>query len=466
MTLDPPHSWMEAEAGVAADVASRVRALRRLRGGEGGDGGAGPKKIVIIASTSRAGSSIFAEMLRHSRRLLHFPGEVNPAFVLNGHAHPLAQTGSDALRRGFVSPLGTAESLRRDLAEEAGRFAGDGKAPPLPDRESVWRFAIDLACRLTLQWPSLHFSGEEVHDWLRATLHTLEREQGWEPGYFPSVQLFHAIFLAEVRRHRPLVNPRFYDLDRELLARFHGEVPPAEGSPGPVLIEEPPFITISPWEAASSSHLGEMPVVMKSPSLVYRFDFLEELFPQSEIRLLHLTRNAAASINGLVDGWQYPGFHARRVPVPLSIQGYSHLPGGREWWKFDLPPEWEKMARSPLTEVCAFQWRSATAAVLAHLEARPDRRAGLLRIRFEDLMGDRNARESVWNAIDSWLEVSPDPSLRAFVDGEAPPMMATTRPRSRRWFARVDLLDPLIRTAEVGELMERMGYDPDPRTWE
>lgn len=42
--------------------------------------------------------------------------------------------------------------------------------------------------------------------------------------------------------------------------------------------------------------------------------------------------------------------------------------------------------------------------------------------------------------------------------------MATSAPRSRRWFERAELLGPVLRRPDVVETAERLGY-PDPRSW-
>ena len=41
--------------------------------------------------------------------------------------------------------------------------------------------------------------------------------------------------------------------------------------------------------------------MIKTPSNAYRLPFIQALFPSARIRILHLVRNPAASINGLIE---------------------------------------------------------------------------------------------------------------------------------------------------------------------
>ncbi|MBW3644267.1 MAG: sulfotransferase, partial [Actinobacteria bacterium] len=107
------------------------------------------------------------------------------------------------------------------------------------------------------------------------------------------------------------------------------DVPPAEGPPGEALVEMPPFVLVSPWRRPSPAELATLPLVLATPRNSFRLDFLRSLFPAARLRVVHLTRNPAASINGLVDGWHHRGFFNCRVGRRLAIRGYT-----------DRYPEW------------------------------------------------------------------------------------------------------------------------------
>ncbi len=131
-----------------------------------------------------------------------------------------------------------------------------------------------LAWRLAVQWPAESFDAGQVMDWVRQTLQQLHMESGWREGEFRDVQLFHALFLSKVRTSHPAVNPYYYDLDEALVRRFHPNLPLPLGAPGATLIEEPPFVTIRPWQHADAVAVGQRPLVIKTPSNAYRLPFL------------------------------------------------------------------------------------------------------------------------------------------------------------------------------------------------
>ncbi len=416
------------------------------------------RSVVVIGSSSRGGSSIFAEILRRTPQLLHFRAEINPFFVLHDRGYPESGSGCDALG----DDEGDLDALSAELADDCGT-AEDG----LPDAASEDRFAVELAVRLTMQWPQLAIELADVRAALADTLATLRDEHGWAVGAFPDAQLFHALFLARLRRGYPTINPYYYDLSRALVARFDPAATLPEGPPSPWLVEEPPFVCIAPWRRADADALAKKPLVVKTPSNAYRLPFLRRLFPNAELRVLHLTRNVAASVNGLYDGWRFPGFWSHAVHRPLAIRGYSDVfpAWGASWWKFDLAPGWEAWTECGLAEVCAFQWRAAHGAILDWLDADPDRRDASLRLRFEDVVGPRARQEDVYATLTRWLDIGLDGPLQGALEGALPTVMATETPRRRRWFERAEMLSPILADPASLSLMERLGYAPDPDSW-
>lgn len=461
MAPELPHAQLDA-------VRARLRALRSE---PGYDGGADRfrervRQVVVIGSSSRGGSSIFAEILRRTPQLLHFRAEVNPFFVLGGLTWPASGTGSDALGLEHAASDPRLDELSADLAFDCGTAEDT-----LPDDASVARFVVDLTARLTMQWPAIEIALPDVRTAVHATLATLRDEHGWAVGAFPDAQLFHALFLARMRRVHPAISPYCYDLSRGLVERHDPGAPLPAGPPSGWLVEEPPFVTIVPWRRASAEALATRPLVVKTPSNAYRLPFLQALFPNAEIKLLHLTRNVAASVNGLYDGWRFPGFYSHVTSGEggrlLRIGGYTDVfpAWGDRWWKFDLPPGWQAWTDRGLEEVCAFQWRSAHAAIFAWIDADPARRDRTLRLRFEDVVGPRERQEDLFGALTRWLGITMDAPLASVLDGALPTVMATETPRRQRWFKRADLLSPILTDPTSRDLMERLGYAADPATW-
>ena len=313
-----------------------------------------------------------------------------------------------------------------------------------------------------MQWPHLRVSRQTVSRAVDTALAQLQQQAGWPAGCIPELGAFHAAFLAALRHHHPEINPHYYDLSRTLIGRLCPADRP-NGPPGPAIIEEPPFVTISPWQTAPTL---DRPVIIKTPSNAYRLPFYAALFPNARLRLIHLTRNAAAAINGLYDGWRYPeGFYSIHLPGQLNINGYSNVfpEFGHDWWQYDLPPGWSEWTAQPLEEVCGFQWRSAHRAILDFIAAHP--RVDVHRIHFEDLIAsEARARATIDRLID-WLGITPDQALAQTTLLTMPLVMSTDKPRHRRWFEKAALLDPVLKRTDTGALMAQLGYAHDPETW-
>ncbi len=400
------------------------------------------RDVVLLASSSRGGSSMFAEMLRGCPGLLHFRGEINALLYQAELTWPESGTGSDRL--GADRARGAAARLDRPLALDAGT--------PDPGPADPELLSLELAWRLAAQWPGLD-----------PDLGLLRRRvEGALAGgdIAGDLQGFHLRLIAGLRADYPRVDPWRYDLDPERIrGAFPGLEPPADGVEA--VVEEPPFITIQPWRRADAEALARCPLIIKTPSNAYRLPFWRALFPGARFRVLHLARNAAASINGLMDGWRFRGFHAHRVG-PLRIAGYSDTPAGAGgWWKYDLPPAWRTHTRAPLEAVCALQWRSAHRATLDFLAG-----GGVehLRLHFEDIVGSPPRRRAAFAALTRWLGLGAEAEAWLLAR-QVPPVMATARPRARRWYERAALLEPLLSEPAIRGLMAELGYEHDPETW-
>ncbi|NEE15208.1 sulfotransferase, partial [Streptomyces sp. SID7499] len=83
--------------GPVAEVVRRLEMLRPLRGTPVPHFRAKVRELVVVASSSRGGSSMLSELLRTSPHLLHLRGELNPLLRLVGLDHPHSGTGSDEL---------------------------------------------------------------------------------------------------------------------------------------------------------------------------------------------------------------------------------------------------------------------------------------------------------------------------------------------------------------------------------
>lgn len=429
---------LEARARILKQVGERVAQLRSRYGRA-----ANPiRDVVLVVSSSRSGSSCFVEMLKRSPQFLHFPGELSPFMRIAGLAWPDTESDCDQIDPSALSSTAAA-TLALHFAAEVGR-------PDYRDFSSGDETLIeDLCVRLHLQWPLESFTLAEVHAAVSAAIASGSAAAATEQA----VQRFHAYFLRSIAAQHPAVNPHYYDIDRSIIAQVCPHVAVPTGPPSSVIIEEPPFILTRPW-ARPAGHSNQT-LILKTPSDAYRIDMLRALFPGARFRLVHLTRNPAASINGIRDGWLHHGFHSNFVGEILQVPGYSTagLPDSG-WWKFDLPPGWREQSQASLEQICAFQWRSAHESILSA-------RAGLaldsMRLRFEDLLAGTEIRTRVLGDLFEWLGV-PASQARG-VDCPPSPVMATHAPRLGRWREHMALLEPVYQQASIRALCHVLDYE-------
>lgn len=407
------------------------------------------RQVVVLASSSRSGSSLFAELLKHSPGYLCFQGELNPFLRLAGLVWPDSGTGSDLLSEAHATAAATAV-LDTLLSAEAGS-ASEGLDSGLPDS-----FIENLYRRLGMQWPLEDFSIGAVASAASLAFDRVEEMHGRPCDWDADLAHFHALFLLELRRNYPAINPYYYDINRELLKRLSPETPRPSGPPSRVIVEEPPFILIRPWQICSCPAREQRGLVVKAPSNSYRLDFLRAAFPAAHFRILHLTRNPAAGINGICDGWRHWGFHSHYLGPDLQLEGIA--PADRGWWKFDLPPGWQQHTDGTVEQVSAFQWLAAQRAIAEHACA-PG--TDYFRIRFEDVLTGFRHRPEALDHLREWLG---DENFLGEEAGDLPHVMTTKPPVPGRWRENHALVNTVLRDNAVLDMARQMGYE-DPSKW-
>lgn len=220
---------------IMGSLARRLAELRDRRGPAVPGFGARVGELIVVASSSRGGSSMLAEVLRECDGLVHLRAEINPFLRLVGLAHPDSGSGSDRLDAGHLHAL--APSLRQVLDDELALDVGNPRATIGDDEE----FAHDVAWRVAVQWPALECEPAEVAGTALRLLGRL-RQDGpvdW--------RRFHFLLVGELRAAGQRVDPSYYDQPAG-----HGGGPrrgPRLGPPGEVLAEEPPFVLPGPGGA-------------------------------------------------------------------------------------------------------------------------------------------------------------------------------------------------------------------------
>ena len=396
-----------ARGGASADDIACCLTELTARRGEGVSNLTGcVREVILVLSSSRGGSTMLSELLRNSDGLLHLRGEVTPFLRLVGLSYPLSGP-SDALDASHLAGLSPElrSILDQELALDVGSRATDERDEHLVE-DIAWRWAI--------QWPD---SGMKAEQWVDLATRALAMSSSDLSGRLDGRGLGRQLIVAArslVDGAGPVLDPAFYDLP-PWTTNGAAEAP-AVFSPS-LLLEEPPFVLPVPWRRAMADQVARLPLIVKSPSSAYRLPFLRALFPNARIRTIHLTRNPAASINGLYDGWRHRGFHSHDLGSDLHLTDYVDRDGTpSSWWKFDLAPGWEEVSKTSLLEVCAFQWRTAHRWILdGDLDGQD-----YLRVRFEDLMR-AETRVSTVEAIAAWMEIpAGGPLLEAAGPGSIP----------------------------------------------
>lgn len=364
------------------------------------------KRVAVILTSSRSGSTFLKEVLSQHPQIASLPGEEEPHYTLTQNGYPFS-SDSDAFY-GHVN-------FSRELACRLLHEMQINESPFHFELASQWRRRFLLQFGYTWDTDAIECACKYV-DWLSG-------------------------FLGPRRAG-------FYDGAKE-------RTPFAEAE---FKLEEPPFVRIKPKRLIRPIELAHFTLLFKTPQDCYRIGLFENLFPYADIKYIHLTRGFAQTVNGLMDGWECDyGFFAHNVGamgVPLAIQGYSdrYPHYGRRWWKFDLPPNWRDFVSAPLLNVCLNQWVFAHTAIL-------NSSLRCLRVRYEDVTDTHRGRET-WHEVCKYLGLEDAP-----IGDLLTPVMATESPEPYRWRKKRSYIASLGRDPEVAELMHNLDYSLDPETW-
>lgn len=368
-------------------------------------------------------------------------GECTPYLRTAGLTSPQSGSGSDLLDERHARHPGC-ELLQATMMRDLGA----------PCRE--WRcfdeadYVRHVAWRLGVQWPNVTVDIADVAAVVRRSVEAVF------DSTVPDIPV--ALLQMQLVDRLADIVPGFVRsrYDGYPAARGVGTMRPAID----VVVEEPPFLVPRPWQHATTLDLAIKPVLLKSPSSAYRLPFWRAVFPCARFRLLHIVRNPAASINGLIDGWASDLFHSHHIPG-LDIVGYSDRRCDGAWWKFDLPPAWPEYATRSLDDVCVFQWLSAHRHVLDYVRRQRLEANGYLRLHFEDFLGDDKGE--ALHTLSRWFGLTP----RDEGDWAMPRVMCTAAPRPMRWHVRKSRMEVVSRIPCVRELALRLGCGADLTTW-
>lgn len=373
-------------------------------------------RIVVILGSSRSGSSLLFQALSGTGSFWAPPGEETPIFRTSGLGWVESSKESDVL--SSILPEPAKDQIRQALFCELSKPA-PGPVEPGPE------FLDQCVRRLLWQWPDEDFRLSDLVALARQYEQwpNLIQRLGLEEGYYDLPGF-------KSNRRSPLPLPEWF-------------------------IEEPPFVSPRPGLKPAPHHLKHHPVLLKTSTHAYRIPLLKTLFPKSKIHWIVLTRNPAASINGLMDGWLSNAFHSHNLSgvARLNIDGYTSVaPQSDMWWKFDLPPGWIDYVDRPLADVCAFQWLSAYSHIMSQMQTASD---PVLMVKHEDLVNPKTSQEALQRVL-NFAGVTPELETDLLTSR---PIMASEAPAPARWLRRQDEISPLLQDPLIRPVAERLGYD-------
>lgn len=417
------------------------------------------RRVVIINSSSRSGSSLLYALLGKLPQVVALTGEASPFYKLNSALDKFNPHESERIPTELLDVAIDFHGLAVDLLADIFPAGIDTDSKKI-DADN---YIDDLLLRFLLQWTDLEADEAELRTVISSAF------AGYT-AHHPEFRTedFYLEMLDGLSTRWSQINPFYYDIGTDRVAlRF----PSIEIPTGPPVvrftIEEPPFILLPPRKRVTTSQLAEKTLLLKSTVDCYRMNLVERLFPQAEIRIIHLVRNPAATINGIFDGWHHRGFFSHNLEScfgshthvrELQIRGYSDIyPHGNVWWNFDLPKGWQEYAKSDLLEVCAFQWHSANAEILDNLGSS---RQNSCTVHFEDIIRSNTTRKNEFARMLAFMGI-PAQQVDLLGLDNLPVVQATLPPQLYRWKKRQDLISRLLDDPKILAIGERLGYHRD-----
>jgi len=445
------------------DIVSTIERIKKTRGTilasqqRAGNGSiADIRRIVVINSSSRSGSSLLYALLAKLPGVVSLSGEASPFYKLNIRLNQFNPHESEHIPAELIDKAFDLQGLTEDFLSDIY----------LPDKTVLSReidtqsYTNELMLRFLLQWTDIDADASELRAIITAAL---ESYLAAKPLF--DTEEFYLDMLERLADRWPQINPFYYDIGTDRTAlRF----PSLEIPSGPPVkrftIEEPPFILLPPGKHANADELASATLLLKSTVDCYRMNLLDKLFPNAEKRVIHLVRNPAATINGLFDGWHHRGFFSHNLAQcfgkhehtkKLSIKGYSDIyPHGSSWWNFDLPKGWQAYADRDLLDVCAFQWRSANAEILTNLASSGQMSCT---VHFEDIIRSLESRQRQFTRLLQFMEIDPNEAVKLKLDS-LPVVQSTLPPQLYRWKKRKDLITRLLDDPLILAMSEKLGY--------
>ncbi len=414
------------------------------------------KRVVIINSSSRSGSSLLYALLGRLPQVYALTGEAAPFYKLNSCLDGFNPHLSDRIPTERIDDIIDLAGISQDfLSDMFLAESADGQI-------DAAGYIEDLMLRFFLQWPGVALDPATVRKCITQVL-----ECYTAGNHRFCAEDFYLGLLEKLSSVWPQINPFYYDIGTDKVAlRFPSlDIPVGPPTAG-FTIEEPPFVLLSPRRRPTVADLSSKTLLLKATVDCYRMNLVDRLFPNADIRIIHLVRNPAATINGIYDGWHHRGFFSHNLKHSfdgggmdrLNIKGYSDIyPFGSTWWNFDLPEGWQEFANRELVEVCAFQWRSANAEILENLAQghRPN-----CRVHFEDIIRSAASRRGEFERMLDFMGIPVEEVVALGLD-ELPVVQSTLPPQLYRWKKREDMIARVLAAPRIHDMAACFGYNTE-----
>lgn len=389
------------------------------------------QNVCVILTSSRGGSSVFKEVLTQSDDTIFLDGEEEPYYILTQNGYPF---NSDSDK---IDSFNNKYELLKLISTDIGKNISSTKEIDIDEFVNFWRN------RLLLQFPQYLDRDDESFANILMTIHNIIK-LGIEVENKSFDQINNSII-------QMLENSQFYD---GFIKSFKDAPSFNREYDSKYKIEESPFVTPKLKTRPNSQELANKTLILKTPQDCYRVDAIRELFPHANIKFIHLTRNVAATVNGLIDGWQSDkAFFAHDVSHEtfLDIEDYET---SNKWWKFDLPPNWQDFTQSNLEDVCVNQWIYSHKSIYESINQDDE----LLKIKFEDFVQDPT---NILKDVTNFLNIS-DININ-----ELPETMTTNKPEMQRWKRKKNIINQAIdNNPRALELMRVLDYNiDDTKKW-
>lgn len=415
------------------------------------------KKVVLINSAPRSGSSLLFTILRKIPQLYSLSGESVPFYKLNRFSSDFFP--SDRISNELVEVVDNNLDMSRDFLSDFSTTRNQDDI--MNNSDLLNQYIDDLILRFSMQWPKIDFSYDTFK---RLTVQAFDVYSRTHRGFCK--EEFYLELLGFLRSKYDVINPYYYDIPQDMVKKKFPHLGVPSGPPNDiVMIEEPPFILLTPGRKVDKKDFFEKILLLKSPLNCYRMNYLETIFPNAEINIIYLTRNPAASINGLYDGWLYRGFFSHNLKfffhknntglTRLRISGYSNqYEWSRWWWNFNLPPGWQDYIERSLEEVCAFQWYSTNKATQEYISGK---KVKFCQVKYENIVSSLESRVNEIGKITNFIGIDKD-VIKTLILDRLPIVQATQPPQFYRWKKRKDIILPILNDPKISKMYNELGY--------